>query len=137
MTKLEALNSLDSRAASKLAVALIEIENQNIPYFISEARRSLLTQCLYFLQGLPEINQSELEWACKEAGIRPPGKLRITWTLKSNHIDGLAVDIVPLKDGKPDWNNQDMRIVEIMRRNGFVWGGDWTTPDKPHFELRV
>ena len=137
MTKFEAIKTLDNRAANKLSIALIEIENQNIPYFISEARRSLLTQCLYALQGrLGEIPQSDLEWACKEAGIRPPDKNKITWTLKSNHLSGLAVDIVPLKDGKPDWNNQDDRIVAIMRGNGFVWGGDFPTPDKPHFELR-
>jgi len=139
MTKYEALQSLDQRAASKLSLALIDMENQKIPYFISEARRTLLTQCLYALQGRlgGDISQAELEWACKEAGIRPPGAQRITWTLKSNHLSGLAVDIVPLIDGKPDWGNQDMRIVEIMKKYGFTWGGDWEKPDKPHFELRV
>jgi len=137
MTKYEALQSLDPRAASAFSRAILEMESEGIPYFISEARRSLLTQCLYALQGrLDEIPYSDLEWACKTAGIRSPGNLRITWTLKSRHIDGLAVDIVPLKDGKPDWTNQDMRIVEAMKRAGFIWGGDWKTPDKPHFELR-
>jgi hypothetical protein len=146
MTKYEALQSLDQRAASKLSLALIEMENQNVPYFISEARRTLLAQCLYFLQGLPQVPQSELEWACKEAGIRPPGTQRISWTLKSNHLSGMAVDIVPLietadpkdKNKKiwvPDWNSQDMRIVKIMKRAGFDWGGDWKTPDPAHFEL--
>jgi len=137
MTKSEALQSLENRTASKLSIALIELENHNVPYFISEARRSFLTQCLYALQGrLVDIPQSDLEWACKQAGIRPPGKDKITWTLKSSHLEGKAVDIVPLKDGKPDWNNQDDRIVEIMKGNGFTWGGDWATQDKPHFELR-
>jgi hypothetical protein len=137
MTKYDALNSLDNRAAGKLSLAILEMESNNVPYFIAEARRTLLTQCLYALQGMNVVPQSELEWACKTAGIRPPGTQRITWTLKSKHIDGLAVDIVPLKDGKPDWNNQDMRIVEAMKRQGFIWGGDWQTPDKPHFEMRA
>lgn len=138
MTKYEAINSLDSRAASKLSMAILEMEANNIPYFISQARRTLLEQCLYALQGrLGEIPQSDLEWACAQAGVRPPDKQKITWTLKSNHLDGLAVDIVPLKDGKPDWNNQDMRIVEAMRRAGFMWGGDFSQKDPPHFELRV
>jgi len=139
MTKYEALQSLDQRAASKLSMALIDMENQKVPYFISQARRTLLEQCLYALQGrLGDIPQSDLEWACKEAKIRPPDKQKITWTLKSNHLSGLAVDIVPLKDDKPDWNNQDMRIVEAMKNAGFTWGGDWADkPDKPHFELRV
>ena len=148
MNKYEALQNLDQRAASKLSLALIDMENQKIPYFISEARRTLLTQYLYALQGMNVVPQSELEWACKEAGIRPPGTQRITWTLKSNHLSGLAVDIVPLmevadpKDTNkkiwvPDWNNQDTRIVEIMKRHGFSWGGDFPQVDKPHFELRV
>ena len=138
MTKYDALNSLDNRAAAKLSLAILEMESNGIPYFISEAGRELLTQCLYVLQGTGIVPQSELEWACKKAGIRPPGTQRISWTLKSKHIDRLAVDIVPLKDGKPDWNSQDMRIVEAMKRQGFIWGGDWEkTPDPPHFELRV
>lgn len=149
MTKYEALQSLDQKAASKLSVAILEMESNNVPYFISEARRTLLTQCLYALQGrLDGIPQSDLEWACVKAEIRPPDKQKITWTLKSNHMDGLAVDIVPLKevadpkdkDKKikvPDWNNQDTRIVEAMKRAGFTWGGDFPQVDKPHFELRL
>jgi len=137
MTKYDALNSLDNRAAAALAVALNDLDKDNVPYFISEAARELLTQCLYVLQGTGIIPQSELEWACKTAGIRPPGTQRISWTLKSKHIEKMAVDIYPLKDGKPDWNNQDMRIVAAMKRAGFIWGGDWATPDRPHFELRA
>jgi len=138
MTKYEALQNLDPKAASKLSMALIDMENQKVPYFISQARRTLLEQCLYALQGrLGDIPQSDLEFACKKAGIRPPDKQKITWTLKSNHLDGLAVDIVPLIGDKPDWNSQDERIVAAMKNAGFVWGGDWSTPDKPHFELRA
>jgi len=138
MTKYEALQGLDPKAASKLSMALTEMENQKVPYFISEARRSLIAQCLYALQGrLGDIPQSDLEWACAEAKIRPPDKQKITWTLKSSHLSGKAVDIVPLKGDKPDWNNQDERIVAAMKNAGFVWGGDWPTPDKPHFELRA
>jgi len=149
MTKYEALQSLDERAASRLSLALIDMESQKVPYFISQARRTLLEQCLYALQGrLGDIPQADLEWACREAKIRPPDKQKITWTLKSNHLSGMAVDIVPLvetadpKDANkkiwvPDWNNQDMRIVAAMKNAGFAWGGDFPQVDKPHFELRV
>ena len=35
------------------------------------------------------------------------------------------------KDGKADW----MEVVKILKSNGWVWGGDWTSfKDKPHFE---
>jgi hypothetical protein len=137
MTRWEALKTLTSETGEALICALRELDQAEIPYLISEGGRSLLTQCLYALQGrLGDIPQSDLEWACNEAGIRPPDKGIITKTLKSNHLSGNAVDIVPLKDGKPDWNSQDDRIVKAMKNAGFTWGGDWEFVDKPHFELR-
>jgi hypothetical protein len=138
MTKQEALKTLTYDTGEALCKALDELDRKGVPCFISEGGRSLLTQCLYALQGrLGDISQSDLEWACKEAGIRPPDKQKITWTLKSNHLSGKAVDIVPMKDGKADWNSQDDRIVEAMKNAGFIWGGEWQTPDKPHFEIKV
>lgn len=141
MTRDEALKTLTPETGAALIIATKDMERNGVPYFISEAGRNLLTQCLYALQGrLGEgknaILFSSLETACKQAGIRPPDKEIITWTLQSNHFNGTAVDIYPLKDGKVDWNNQDERIVEAMKSAGFSWGGDWNTPDRPHFEMR-
>lgn len=71
---------------------------------------------------------------------------------QSIHNYGLAFDIVLLKDtdnngtfesaswetnidfdkdGRADW----MEIVNIFKRHGWVWGGDWKSfKDRPHFE---
>lgn len=71
---------------------------------------------------------------------------------QSIHNFGLALDIVLLKDsnsdgkfesaswetnvdfdkdGKADW----MEVVNILKRNGWIWGGDWKSfKDAPHFE---
>jgi peptidoglycan L-alanyl-D-glutamate endopeptidase CwlK len=71
---------------------------------------------------------------------------------QSIHNYGLALDIVLIKDtnndgrvdtaswednvdfdkdGKADW----MEIVQILKNNGWTWGGDWKSfKDKPHFE---
>lgn len=65
---------------------------------------------------------------------------------QSIHNYGLALDIVLIKDnktaswednvdfdkdGKADW----MEVVDIMKANGWSWGGDWKSfKDKPHFE---
>lgn len=71
---------------------------------------------------------------------------------QSIHNYGLALDIVLLvdrdgngtfesaswetnvdfdKDNTSDW----MEIVNILKRNGWTWGGDWTRfKDRPHFE---
>ena len=65
---------------------------------------------------------------------------------QSIHNYGLALDIVLIKDnktaswednvdfdkdGKADW----MEVVDILKANGWSWGGDWKSfKDKPHFE---
>lgn len=70
---------------------------------------------------------------------------------QSYHNYGLAVDIVLLVDkdkngtfesaswetdvdfdgdGKSDWQE----VVEIFKRYGWDWGGDWRFVDKPHFQ---
>jgi hypothetical protein len=148
MTKSEVLKGLTYNTGEALCKAYTELDSAGVKYFVSEGRRDLLTQCLYALQGrLGKIQFTDLQWACREAGIRPPGNTgTITDTLKSAHLDGTAVDILPLKEVKDkegkikwevDWNNQDDRIVAAMKNAGFIWGGDWKDfPDKPHFEYR-
>lgn len=70
---------------------------------------------------------------------------------QSYHNYGLAVDIVLLKDtngdgtfetaswetnvdfdgdGVADW----IEVVQIFKRYGWEWGGDWKFTDKPHFQ---
>lgn len=134
----EIVDGLSKTAQIKANTAITKLDEKGVLYFVAEGRRTLLTQCLYALQGrLDDIGQIELEMACASAGIRPPGKNKITWTLGSVHLDGDAIDIVPLVNGKPDWNNQSQDIINAFKDAGFIWGGDWDKyKDLPHFELR-
>lgn len=34
------------------------------------------------------------------------------------------------KDGRADW----MEVVNIFKKHGYTWGGDWKFKDAPHFE---
>jgi hypothetical protein len=138
MTRTEVLKTLHYNTGEALCRALAELDSAGVKYFISEGGRTLLTQCLYSLQGrLGEISFTDLQWACQQAGIRPPGKGIITKTLKSNHLDGKAVDILPMAGDLVDWDRQDDRRVAAMKNAGFIWGGDWPDfPDNPHFEYR-
>ncbi|HEY8224577.1 MAG TPA: M15 family metallopeptidase [Pyrinomonadaceae bacterium] len=60
---------------------------------------------------------------------------------QSNHNYGLAVDIVPVVNGRLTWNVPQslwQAIGEAGKRSGLSWGGDWTSfKDYPHFELPV
>lgn len=76
--------------------------------------------------------------ALYEQGRTKPGKI-VTWTRRSNHIKGTAFDIVIMENGKPDWqvsNPKWTKAGEIGESVGLTWGGHWSKPDFPHFELR-
>jgi hypothetical protein len=141
------LDELSNICRIKAEIAIKRLDEREIKYYVSEGRRTLLTQCLYALQGrLDDINFVDLQLACASAGIRPPDKNKITWTLNSVHIDGNAIDVVPMKEVKDkdgnikyeiDWNNQSQDIINAFKDAGFIWGGDWDkNKDPPHFELR-
>lgn len=83
-----------------------------------------------------------------DQGRKTPGKI-VTWTMKSKHIDGLAVDLVPFP---VDWNDRE-KFIAIARAMFAAaselgvtirWGANWDGDDKPfekgeydspHFEL--
>ncbi len=58
----------------------------------------------------------------------PPG------TRLSRHSWGIALDINTSGNGFGQEPHQDGRLVRIMRRWGFTWGGPWPIPDGMHFE---
>ena len=59
---------------------------------------------------------------------------------ESNHNFGLAVDLCPFSDDKPDWNapiSVWAAIGAAAAAHGLDWGGQWKKfLDKPHVELR-
>ena len=84
-------------------------------------------------------------------GRTTPGN-KVTWTLKSKHIDGLAVDLAPIQNGQVDWT--DLAKFDAIAKAIFMaaaelgvkirWGADWNQngrprekgeSDSPHFEL--
>jgi peptidoglycan LD-endopeptidase CwlK len=63
----------------------------------------------------------------------------VSKTMKSYHLVGQALDFVPVKDGKADWNGYDepaiKKAIAKAKELGFSWGGDWKTfKDKPHLQ---
>jgi D-alanyl-D-alanine carboxypeptidase-like protein len=52
----------------------------------------------------------------------------------SRHAWGAAVDINVAGNPTGLASAQDPRLVEVMERWGFTWGGRWLVPDPAHFE---
>ena len=52
----------------------------------------------------------------------------------SRHAWGAAVDINVAGNPTGLASAQDLRLVEVMERWGFTWGGRWLVPDPAHFE---
>lgn len=60
-------------------------------------------------------------------GLEPRGRL-------SHHTWGIAIDINVADNAFATKSDQDPRLVEVMERHGFTWGGRWLVPDGMHFE---
>lgn len=74
-----------------------------------------------------------------------PGVPKVTWTMKSNHLTGRAVDLAAFVEGQIVWTPTKLyfSIAEAMSHAAEIekvaidWGGHWTkNKDYPHFELR-
>jgi D-alanyl-D-alanine carboxypeptidase-like protein len=68
------------------------------------------------------------------AGCYAPRRIPGSGSL-SLHAWGLAVDINASRNPQGSPPHQDLRLVHVMERHGFSWGGRWpTVPDGMHFE---
>ena len=54
----------------------------------------------------------------------------------SQHTWGVAIDLNARANPYGERSRQDPRLVRVMTRHGFAWGGRWPTPDAMHFEYR-
>lgn len=68
------------------------------------------------------------------------GKRIVTYTLpgESAHNHGFAFDAVPLRDGKPAWDDDELlaKMGALGKEVGLSWAGDWKRfRESVHFEL--
>lgn len=123
-----------------------------IKYTITSVDRTEAEQQALYAQGrqtLAEVNSLRISvgWAV----ITEAENKKVTWTLNSKHITNSefpksrAFDIVILKSGKACYDikvdvNQNnipdyMEAGKIGKQVGLKWGGDFSKPDYPHFEI--
>jgi peptidoglycan L-alanyl-D-glutamate endopeptidase CwlK len=109
------------KGVNSALVLLMQTALQDSPFdfIITEGVRSLETQTILFNTG----------------------KSR---TMNSRHLNGRAVDIAVLVDGKVTWDFKyykevaaHIKMVAQKLNISITWGGDWKSfLDGPHFELR-
>jgi hypothetical protein len=118
-------------------IAALDTELTDMRYIVFEGRRSPKVQAAYYAQGrepLVAVNAKRAE----------ADNYQITWTLKSRHIDGLAMDVLPVDGcGNPTWDLSHYRqqftaIAKCARDAGLECGADWPAPktDWPHYEIK-
>ena len=114
-TSLARLDGVDPRL---VAIVKRAIQISTVDFMVVEGVRTLARQRELYAQGRTK-----------------PGKI-VTWTLKSKHIDGLAVDLLPApydwKDPKGfDAVNRAMMQAAGELGVGLRWGADWDRDGKP------
>jgi len=111
------IKELNSKAQVACKLFMTECEKRGINIFITETYR-----------------QQERQNYLYEQGRTRPGD-KVTWTKSSRHTSRMAWDIAC---GRPN-NLYDTNILaragEVAKALGITWGGTWSKPDRPHFEI--
>lgn len=134
-----AFSDLSKRRLEGVSQTLVKVvtralELSPVDFMVSEGLRTIERQRQLYAQGRTA-----------------PGP-KVTWTLHSKHLEGTAVDLVPIVGGKPDWENVKnfdsiaKAMQQAAKEQGVAirWGADWDMDgiprekgetDSPHFEL--
>jgi len=110
------------RAAVVAAIAECNAAPNSLDAIVYESYRSNELQQIYYARGRT---------------VRPPNETvtNASSNLFSWHGYGLAVDVIHRTQGwdpvRHGWFNA---VADVFKRHGCKWGGDWTSPDAPHFQ---
>jgi len=95
--------------------------------------RNILPQLYYAMR---EIQQRGLAPLIRSYdGCYVPRFQRLDDTVLSAHTWGIAIDINASQIPQGEEPAMDPRVVSIMQRWGFAWGGNFDIPDGMHFEF--
>lgn len=122
---LERLNTVhpDLQRVMRRALELSEID-----FSITQGKRTLKEQQDLYAKGR---NQKELDAAGLHHIAPAPGPV-VTWSLKSNHLTGKAVDVGAYPHGALSWNEKFYGVIAKAVRKAsqelkipVVWGAVW------------
>ena len=112
------IKELTENAQKACKLFLEECKKQGLNVLVTETYRSQERQNKLYAQGRTESGE------------------KVTWTRHSRHTSRRAWDICQNIKGQ-EYSNTTFfrRCGEIAKSLGIIWGGDWSTPDMPHFEV--
>jgi len=141
------LAALDEKAIPVFENFLLKLDTAlgEDRYIVFEGRRAVAVQEAYYAQGrelLATVNELR-----RKAGLyllrSEKDNYIITWTKNSKHIDGLAMDVLPVDGaGNPTWDLAHFKeqfdvIRGCGKAAGLNCGADWVQADYPHYEVNL
>ena len=112
------ISELAPNAQRACNLFLEECKRQGLNVLITETYRSQERQDYLYAQGRTRKGN------------------KVTWTRYSRHTSRRAWDICKNLKGHEYTDTEFFnKCGEIARNLGITWGGDWSTPDRPHFEV--
>lgn len=128
--------------AEKVIQAIALMKAQGLRFFVNETLRTVSTQQAYYAQGrepMDKINSLREIAGLPAIGYKESQSI-VTWTLKSRHILGEAIDVYPVKkDGSVWWGapyGEFEKLAICFEAVGLEWGGRWKEKDLPHYQLK-
>lgn len=114
--------------------------NELLP-LVKEKAESLLSMCKS--QGIDLVvtatyrSREEQDSLYAQGRTKPGSIVTNAKGGQSFHNWRVAVDVVPVINGKAVWDNNDLweKVGRVGESLGFTWGGRWDFVDKSHFQL--
>ena len=132
------INNLTGVAQVACNLFMQKSKDAGLNVLITETRRTQERQNYLYCQGRT-VAQATAKGISKEFATKycNPKAKQVTWTLTSNHKDGMAWDICKNVKGQ-EYNDNAFfkKCGDIAKELGITWGGTWSTPDTPHFEVK-
>jgi peptidoglycan L-alanyl-D-glutamate endopeptidase CwlK len=152
---IRSIDALDPGFRPLAAEFIRRLAAAGVQYRVDETLRVGDTQEAYWLQGRAPLG--EVNAAREKAGLylltEAENRVVVTWTRESAHLNGEALDVVPLLsrgDGRffVPWNYAAyagiwLQLGRIGQSLGLEWGGSWPPlvdvvigRDPPHYQRR-
>ena len=118
LTTCRSIGELTPDAQKACNQFMAECKKQGLNVLITETYRSQARQDYLYAQG------------------RTRSGKKVTWTKNSRHTSRRAWDICKNAKGG-EYSDTDFfkKCGAVAKSLGVIWGGTWSTPDMPHFEV--